>query len=418
MSGESKLMHGKLALMGMAVALSACQSSQGVQPPRTRPGIDVLLTDSIHLVRGRRIGLVTNQAGIDAAGVPNVERLRSSGIDLVALFSPEHGFRGAAPPGARVDHGVDSATGLPIYSLYGVVSSPTAQMLSTIDVMVVDLQDAGARYYTYLATAVAVARAAGQEKIPVLVLDRPNPIGGRVQGNILDPAYASTVGLLRIPMRHGLTLGELVRLAQSDLGLDADITVVPLDGWDRSRYLDETGLPFVRPSPNLPTVESLIHYPGLCLFEGTALSVGRGSDAPFEQIGAPWLDTAAVLAAFGTPGIPGVAIQAVSFRPTGPGDGKFADTAIPGLRLRVLDRAAYDPVATAVTLLVAIARRHPEAIGWRESHFDRLAGGPGLRQAILAGGSPSEIMRDWPQELAAFRERVRPVVLYPLRPEP
>ena len=378
----------------------------------------MLLTDSIHLVRGRRIGLVTNQAGVDAAGVPNVERLRSAGIDLVALFSPEHGFRGAAPPGARVDHGVDSATGLPIYSLYGVVSSPTAQMLSSIDVMIVDLQDAGARYYTYLATAVAVARAAGQAKIPVLVLDRPNPIGGRMQGNVLDPAYASNVGLLRAPMRHGLTLGELVRLAQSDLGLDADITVVPLDGWDRSHYLDETGLPFVRPSPNLPTVESLIHYPGLCLFEGTALSVGRGSDAPFEQIGAPWLDTAAVLAALDTPGIPGVAIQAVGFRPTEPGDGKFADTVIPGLRLHVVDRAAYDPVATAVELLVAIARRHPEAIGWRESHFDRLAGGPGLRQAIVAGGSAREIMRDWPQELAVFRERVRPLALYPLPPGP
>lgn len=411
-------MHGKLALVGMVVALSACQSSQGAQPFRTRPGIDVLLTDSIHLVRGRRIGLVTNQAGVDAAGVPTVERLRSAGIDLVALFSPEHGFRGAAPPGARVDHGVDSATGLPIYSLYGAVSSPTAQMLSSVDVMVVDLQDAGTRYYTYLATAVEVARAAGQAKIPVVILDRPNPIGARMQGNVLDPAYASNVGLLRVPMRHGLTLGELVRLAQSDLGLEAEITIVPLDGWDRSLYLDETGLPFVKPSPNLSTIESLIHYPGLCLFEGTALSVGRGSDAPFELIGAPWLDTAAVLAAIDGSRIPGVAIRAVSFRPTEPGDGKFADTLVPGLRLHVVDRAAYDPVATAVELLVAIVRHHPESIGWRESHFDRLAGGPGLRQAVVAGRSRSEIMRDWPHELAVFRGRILPLALYPLPPGP
>ena len=412
------MMHGKLALMGMAVAFSACQPSQGAPPPETRPGIDVLLTDSIHLVLRRRVGLVTNQAGVDADGISNVERLGGAGVALVALFSPEHGFRGAAPPGARIDHTVDSATGLPIYSLYGAVSSPSPDMLESIDVMLVDLQDAGARYYTYLATSVDVLRAAGAADIPVIILDRPNPIGGLMQGNLLDPAYSSAVGLLAVPMRHGLTMGELVRLAQADLEIQADLTVVPVAGWDRSSYFDETGLAFVRPSPNLPTVESLIHYPGLCLFEGTALSVGRGSDAPFEQIGAPWLDTAAVLRALTPSRLPGVSLRAVQFRPKAPGDGKFADTLLAGVRLSVTDRETYDPVATAVELLTAIASSHPDAIGWREAHFDRLAGGPGLRRAILETRSPKEIMHDWPSELARFRDRVATVLLYPAPPRP
>jgi uncharacterized protein YbbC (DUF1343 family) len=412
------MMHGKLALIGMAVAFWACQPSQGAPLPETRPGIDVLLTDSIHLVSGRRVGLVTNQAGVDANGISDVERLGRAGVDLVALFSPEHGFRGAAPPGARIDHTVDSATGLPIYSLYGAVSSPSPDMLESIELMLVDLQDAGARYYTYLATSVDVLRAAGAADIPVIVLDRPNPIGGLMQGNLLDPAYASPVGLLEVPMRHGLTLGELVRLAQADLEIEADLMVVPVDGWDRSRYFDETGLPFVRPSPNLPTVESLIHYPGLCLFEGTALSVGRGSNAPFEQIGAPWLDMVRVLRALMPTRLPGVTVRAVQFRPEAPGDGKFADTLLVGVRLSVTDREAYNPVATAVELLTAIASVHPDAIGWREAHFDRLAGGPGLRRGIPEARSPEEIMRNWPSELARFRDRVAPVQLYPAASPP
>jgi uncharacterized protein YbbC (DUF1343 family) len=410
------MMHGKLTLMGMAVALSACQPGLGAPSAATRPGIDVLLADSIHLVTGRRVGLVTNQAGVDARGVPNVDRLVGAGITLTALFSPEHGFRVAAPPGARVDHTVDSATGLPIYSLYGAVSSPSPAMLESVDVMVIDLQDAGARYYTYLATSVDVLRAAGAGGIPVIVLDRPNPIGGVMHGNVLDPAYASAVGLLEVPMRHGLTLGELVRLAQADLEIEAGLTVVPVEGWDRSRYFDETGLPFVRPSPNLPTVESLIHYPGLCLFEGTALSVGRGSDAPFEQIGAPWLDTAAVLQALKPARMRGVSIRAVRFRPLAPGDGKFADTLLAGVRLSVTDRDAYNPVATAVELLTAIASIHPDAMGWREAHFDRLAGGSELRRAILSAEPPGEIMRAWPNELARFLDRVTPKLLYPAFP--
>ena len=411
-----KTLHHTLARLGLVAGMAACgaTSDRGAESARhhVRPGIDVLLSDSLHLVAGRRIGLVSNHAGVDAKGVHAVERLQSAGVAIEALFSPEHGFRGAAAPGEAVDHSVDSATGLPIYSLYGRTSSPTPEMLSGIDVMVVDLPDAGARYFTYITTTANVMRAAGAAGIPVLVLDRPNPIGGRRQGNINSPDQRSAVGLLSVPMRHGLTIGEQALVAQEELAIEVDLTVVPVDGWDRSMAFDQTGLPFIRPSPNLPTLESLFHYPGLCLFEGTALSVGRGSAAPFEQIGAPWLDTAAVLHTVRAADLPGVAFQGVVFIPTNPGDGKFPGRSLPGIRLRVTDRLAYDPTVTAVHLLTAVWQRHGDDIGWVEAHFDRLAGGPALREAVAGRATARTIVSAWPELLERFEAQVTPLLLY------
>jgi uncharacterized protein YbbC (DUF1343 family) len=373
----------------------------------------VLLEDSVHLVRTRRIGLVTNQSGVDAQGVSDVIRLRSTDVDLVALFSPEHGFRGVADPGALVASSKDSATGLPIYSLYGRTSAPTPEMLRGIDVMLVDLQDAGARYYTYLATTVEVMRAAGRQRIPVLLLDRPNPIGGLVQGNVLDTAFSSMIGRLAVPMRHGMTLGELARLAAADLQIDVQLVVIPAAGWRRSQPLDQTGLPFIPPSPNLRSLESLFHYPGTCLFEGTNLSVGRGSDAPFEQIGAPWLDTTLVLSAIRQANLPGVRFRGVEFTPHRPGEGKFADTLVRGIRLQVTDRDAYDPTITAVHLLSVVRRVHPDRFAWIPKHFDRLAGGSLLREQLERGRRPEEIVNAWRSELEQFRSRRKAVLVYP-----
>lgn len=408
-------MHRSLVLLGLWGCCLSCAArpAMGPAPAQVRPGIDVLLSDSIDLVRNRRVGLVTNQTGVDADGISDVARLRAAGIRIVALFSPEHGFRGAADPGAAVASSIDSATGIPIYSLYGRSSAPTDEMLRGIDVMIVDLQDAGARYYTYLATTVEVMKAAARVGAPVMVLDRPNPIGGLMQGDVLDPNFASTVGLLAVPMRHGMTLGELARLAVADLRLQAALTVVPVAGWRRSQPLDDTGLPFVPPSPNLRSIESLFHYPGLCLFEGTNLSVGRGSDAPFEQIGAPWMDTSAVLAAIRRAKLPGVRFRGVQFTPVRPGDGKFADTLVSGIRLEVTDRSTYDPTATAVHLLAAVRTLQPDHLTWIPAHFDRLAGGPELRTAIQMGVDPKEIVRSWQEPLQHFRERRRGSLLYP-----
>jgi uncharacterized protein YbbC (DUF1343 family) len=378
-----------------------------------RPGIDVLLTDSVAVVRDRRVGLVTNQAGVDAQGISDVARLQAAGVRLVALFSPEHGFRGAAEPGAAVASSIDSATGLPIYSLYGRSTAPTDTMLAGIDLLLVDLQDAGARYYTYLFTTVEVMRAAARRGVPVVVLDRPDPIGGAVQGNVLDPAYRTPVGQLAVPMRYGMTLGELARLAKADLDLTTDLRVVPVAGWRRGMPLDESGLPFVPPSPNLQSLEALYHYPGTCLFEGTNLSVGRGTEAAFRQIGAPWLDTAAVLARVRSAHLPGVRFAGVRFTPRAPGDGKYGDTAVAAIRLELIDRASYDPAATAAYLLAAVRAVHPGEFQWIPRHFDRLAGGPGLREAIERGTPPAALVTGWAEDLRRFRERRRPFLLYP-----
>ena len=323
--------HRRQILVGMVGVVAACGGPRTAVAPvpepahAVRPGIEVLLSDSLSLVRHARVGLVTNQAGVDAAGVSDVDRLRAGGLDLRALFSPEHGFRGAADPGEAVPNTIDSVTGLPIYSLYLQNTAAISATLTGLDVLLVDLQDVGARYYTYLGTTVALMRAAVIGGQRVVVLDRPNPIGGTVQGNVLDPAFASMVGMLPVPMRHGMTLGELARLANTDLGIGADLTVVPVMGWSPAMYFDQTGLPFVPPSPNLRSLEALLHYPGLCLFEGTNLSVGRGTDHPFEQVGAPWLDTTKVLARLRAADLPGVRFAGVRFRPKKPGDAKYSE---------------------------------------------------------------------------------------------
>ena len=332
---------------------------------------------------------------------------------LVALFSPEHGYRGAADPGAAVASSIDSATGLPIYSLYGRSTAPTDSMLAGLDLLLVDLQDAGARYYTYLFTTIEVMRSAARNSIPVVVLDRPDPIGAAVQGNVLDSAYRTPIGQLAVPMRYGMTLGELARLARADLGLTTDLRVVPVTGWRRGMAFEATGLPFVPPSPNLRSIEALYHYPGICLFEGTNLSVGRGTDAAFRQIGAPWLDTAAVLARLQAARLPGVRFTAVSFTPRAPGDGKYADTALAGIRLEMTDRTRYDPTVVAVHLLAAVRAVHAREFAWIPSHFDRLAGGPGLREALERGISPGEVVMAWEADLGRFLVRRRPFLLYP-----
>ena len=413
------LTHRTLVLgCGMAAVL-ACASIGGTPAPvhaPVLPGIDVLLRDSLALVRGKRVGLVTNQTGVDRAGVSDVDRLLRDRVRLVALFSPEHGFRGAADPGATVASSRDSATGLPIYSLYGRTAQPSDSMLQGVDVMLVDLQDAGARYYTYISTAVEVMKAAARRGMPVVILDRPDPLGGQIGGNVLDTAFTSFVGRLPVPMRHGLTMGEMARFANDLLAIGAKLTVVPVSGWTRDEYYDETGLPFVRPSPNLPTFESLLHYPGTCLFEGTNLSVGRGSDHPFEQVGAPWLDTAAVLAQLRLAAPRGVTFTAMAFTPHAPGDGKYADTTLAGIRLRVTDRAAYDPTVTAVMLLAAIRDAQPGQLRFVASHFDRLAGTSALRAGLVAGMSPSDLTTGWRAEHDAFAQRIAPYLLYPDRP--
>lgn len=398
----------------IAVFCAACGGASAVPrpaPASVRPGIDVLLSDSFALVRSKRVGFVTNVAAVDANGTSAIARLRTGGVRVVALFAPEHGLTNTAAPGEKIGSSFDSSSNTPIYSLYGQTTAPADSMLAGIDVILVDLPDVGARYYTYIATTVEVMKAAGRHRIPVVVLDRPNPIGGVTQGNVLDTAFTSMVGRLAVPMRHGLTLGEEARLARADLRIDVDLRVVPVAGWRRDQFFDATGLPFRVPSPNLQSLEALFTYPGTCLFEGTALSVGRGTDAAFRQLGAPWLDTTAVLARMKALNLSGVTFSGVTFTPRQPGDRKFADTMVAGIRWQVTDRERFDPTATAVHLLAVMRAVHPAQIRIGGS-FDRLAGGAGLREALLRGDAASSIVAAWQSGLVAFRERVKAYLLY------
>jgi uncharacterized protein YbbC (DUF1343 family) len=410
--------HRSLVLLGLWwCAGCAAGRSSAAAPARVLPGIDVLLRDSLHLVHNRRIGLVTNQAGIDANGMRDLDRLLAEGLRVTAVFAPEHGLRGAidvdVAPQSRQE--VDSATGIPVYLLHDGVRlhPPTAAMLREVDVLVVDLQDAGARYYSYPAAVATIMAGAADGRLPLVVLDRPNPIGGAVQGDVQDSATASAVARFPVAMRHGMTIGELARLANAVLRIGADLRIVPVSGWRRSMAYDATGLPFVPPSLNLPTLESLYHYPGLCLFEGTNLSVGRGSNAPFEQIGAPWLDTTAVLAVLRRSAPEGVRFTGVGFTPRMTGDGKYPDTLLAGIRLSITDRDTYDPTITAVHLLAALHTAHPSAFRFRPAQFDRLAGGPELRTAIQYGEPVSSIAAHWKEELARFKDRRKQFLLYP-----
>ncbi len=388
--------------------------------PAVRAGIDVLLSERSDLLRGMRVGLITNHTGL--AGLHGEREGATSTIDrlhghpeihLVALFGPEHGLRGEAEAGVRVAGGTDPATGLPIYSLYGETRSPPTEALDGLDALIFDIQDIGTRYYTYVWTMTLAMQAAAEHGVRFVVLDRPNPIGGElVQGNVLDPAFATFVGLYPVPMRHGLTAGELARYLNAEHGIGASLTVVPAEGWRRDQWYDDTGLAWIPPSPNMPSVESAAHYPGTCLFEGTNVSVGRGTDRAFQQIGAPWLDHEALARSLTERQLPGLRIEAVAFTPQAPGDGKFGGESVRGVRLHVTDRATYDPAVTGIALVADIHRLHPDRLTWRVSHFDRLAGTDHVRAGILAGRSVEEITAQWPAQVAEFRTRARPYLLY------
>ena len=324
------------------------------------------------------------------------------------LYSPEHGFRGTEDREGLPD-GRDSATGLPIYSLYGGSRSAARAALDSSDVVLVDLQDIGARFYTYIATAAGLMRDAAQAGKRIIVLDRPNPVGGvAVQGNVraqLANPDSNLVGFLPIPMRHGMTLGELARMTDDLMGLKADLVVVPAAGWQRSMVFDQTGLPWVKPSPNMPSLESALLYPGLCVFEGTNLSVGRGTGVAFQVLGAPWLDAAKVIERLRTYpiAIDGIAIEPTTFTPSAPTDGKYAGIPLHGLRMRVTNRDRYDPTKLAAAILAAVRAAHPDSFGFNPRGFARLATSAELRTAIEGGVPADTIWKAWEADLARFR---------------
>jgi len=397
-------------VVGLLLVVGGCVQQQPTAS-HVQPGIEVLVTDSAHLIRDRRIGLLTNQTGIDREGIDDLTRLLGAGAQVTAIFTPEHGYRGMLDT-VEVGDGVDAGTGIPIFSLYGRTREPTQEMLERVDVIVADLQDIGTRTYTYISTILLAMRAASAAGLPVIVLDRPNPIGGvQVEGPVLDTAFASFVGMLPVPQRHGMTMGELAKFGNAVLDIGANLTIVPASGWTRAVWFDATGLPWVRPSPNMPDLESATHYPGTVLFEPTNLSVGRGTEMAFQVIGAPWLDVPRLIRALGL--LPGVELRDTTITPQDPPDGKYGGRTIPALRLLVADREAYEPVRTAVTILSALARLHGDSLQVSEESMARLAGTDRLWREVQAGEGPASIMRGWEADLERFRRQREPYLIYP-----
>ena len=389
---------------------------------RVATGLERVLDDRLDALAGKRIGLIGNPTAVDARLRHAVDLLAAHpAIDLRVLFGPEHGLRADAQDMISVDEARDARTGLPVYSLYGadeVSLTPRPESLAGLDAVVFDVQDVGSRYYTYVWTMVLAMRACAAAGVAFVVLDRPNPIGGQlVEGGAIAPGYHSFVGLRSLPNRHGLTAGEIARWAAHEEKLDLALEVVTMRGWQRSMYFEDTGLPWIMPSPNMPTRDTALVYPGMCLVEGTELSEGRGTTRPFELAGAPFVDSDALAADLAD--LPGLVARPLVFRPQFQ---KCAGQACGGVQLHVVDREAFRPYLTGVAFLRAIRRRWPEHFAWRTRAYefvgdipaiDLLAGSALLREGIDAGATLADLAATWADAEAAFHAERAPWLLYP-----
>jgi uncharacterized protein YbbC (DUF1343 family) len=382
------------------------------------PGIDVLSSQNFGILQNKRVGLITNHTGRDASGASTIDILfRAPGVHLTALFSPEHGIRGESDD--KVSSGVDARTGLPLHSLYGTSCRPTPEMLRNIDVLVFDIQDIGTRFYTYIGTLSLAMRAATEAGIPLVVLDRPNPIGGeKVQGAIpatLLPERKSGCGAITsvhpIPTRHGMTIGELARLFNTEYGIGCALTVIPMHGWRRSMYYDQTGLSWINPSPNMRSLNAALLYPGPGTLETTSLSVGRGTDRAFLAYGAPWVDAARVVSNLSSRNINGIRFAACSFVPTAPGFSYRGATCY-GVCLTVMDREMLDPVQAGLHMIQAFYETHPQRFkayeGFATEVGDREAWGLLTKENV----SPGALMERWRGDLKRFRELRKRYLIY------
>ncbi|HEY0243324.1 MAG TPA: DUF1343 domain-containing protein [Gemmatimonadaceae bacterium] len=403
------------AAASVILLLASCAPAQVSSTPATGtvvPGIEVFLSELPETLRGKRVGLITNQSAIDRSRTPDIDLIANhKDLKLVALFAPEHGIRGTDAAGAKIENEVDSKTGAPVYSLYGGTDrAPNAEMLKNVDVLVYDLLEVGGRTWTYVSTMALSMEAAKKKGIPFVVLDRPNPIGGEiVEGALIEPGFTSFVGIYPIPARHGLTVGELAKMFNEKHGIGADLIVIKAKNWKRSQWFDQTGFPWTNPSPNLRSLAALTHYPGTVYFEGTNLSEGRGTDQPFEQIGAPWLNAAEVARVMNARNLPGIRFEAITMA-VAPTAAKHKGLTIPAIRLAITDRQAYRPVATSLLLIDEIRRQHLKDFAWRPS-IDRLTGTDKVRQAIESGQLAALLAR-WDREAAEFKESSKQFLLY------
>ena len=421
-----RIFPAAMAPLAAVVAGAFIACAEAAPPPETPPalahvrlGVDRLADSLPSVLVGKNVGLITNHTGADRGGKSTIDILFGrTDMKLVALFAPEHGIRGTQS--GSVENATDSVTGLPIYSLHGEVFQPTDEMMQGVDALVFDVQDVGVRQYTYPSTMAYGMMTAAKKGIPFVVLDRPDPITGTiVEGNILDTTYASFVGFYPIASRHGMTVGELAKMDNELFGVGANLSIVPMEGWTRDLWMDQTDLPWKGPSPNLPYFEGTIHYPGTVLFEGTSLSEGRGTERPFEQIGAPWLRAAEMADSMNALNLPGVRFEAMDYQ-VAEGGRKYGGELIHGVRFIATDRNAYRPI-TATLLFMEIAKRlHPNDFTFRSGggdgrpvtySIDRLAGTDQLRPAVEAG-TVRDLLARWAEDEARFTEMRKPYLMY------
>jgi len=388
-----------------------------------RPGLEVLLDDP-RSIAGKNIGLVTNQSAVTSDLRHVVDLLHHGrGWKLTTLFGPEHGIWGEAQDMAHVDHSTDPMTGITVYSLYGASENdlaPRSEQLKNLDALVIDLQDIGSRYYTFIYTMALCMRAAAEAGVQVLVLDRPNPIDGvHLEGNIREEQFKSFVGMFPLPTRHGMTAGELARYFNTVFQLNCELMVIPMRGWQRSMWWDETGLPWVIPSPNMPTVATATVYPGMCLIEGTNLSEGRGTTHPFELFGAPWLDPFKLAERLNAIGLPGVRFRPHYFLPTFQ---KHEGKVCGGVELHVTSRAEFEPYRTGLWCVKVARDLNPEKFDWRRETYefvsdrlaiDLLAGSARYRELVEGGGNIDEWVAEWKEPLREFATTREEFLLYP-----
>jgi uncharacterized protein YbbC (DUF1343 family) len=429
--------HRRFLLFSLVAVTGGCTvTSNRMDPPdelpeaRVKPGISVLAGDSLDVIRGKTIGLVTNQTGINEHRESDIDvlrepRVRKANVTLTMLFSPEHGIRGTEDR-QNIANDVDRQSGLPIYSLYTTQTiGPPDSLLRKLDALVFDLQDIGTRTWTYVGAMVYSMRAAARTGKQIIVLDRPNPITGFfVEGPMLDSALSNALdpspdrpglafALYPMPLRHGMTIGELALFFNDVLGIRANLKVIPMQGWRRELWFDRTGLPWVRPSPNLPTLQSAIMYPGLVAFEGTNLSVGRGTATPFQFVGAPWLKARETLKLLQDRELTGVRFVEQTYAPLGPTDGKYAGQTIPGIRMIITNRSSLQPARVGAALLWAISKTSREGLVINNRVFDLRFGSARTRESLLRGDDPDGVIDREYREAFAFRERTRRYLLYP-----
>lgn len=367
------------------------------------------------LFHAKRIGIITNHTAYNSNGQYILDVFRNiHSAKVTALFSPEHGIYGTQGAGEAIEDRTNTYYNLPVYSLYGKTRKPTKEMLKNIDILIFDVQDVGARFYTYISTMFLTMEAAAECGKRFVVLDRPNPINGlKVEGNILEPNFVSFVGMHPVPVRHGMTIGELATMFNEQgwlkNGVRADLVVVPMTDWRRRMWYDQTGLAFIKPSPNISVLQTAAVYPGLCLLEGTNVSEGRGTEMPFRQFGAPWIRSKSFTTRLNRLNLPGLRFTPTSFTPT---SSKYQGQKCHGVKIIITDRDLLEPYYSGILIVNELYRMYPDAFQWKARHFDHLSGTSSIRQAIITGSSLERLRKDWQAELKSFLKIRKKYLMY------